>query len=54
MVMLWPDIESGSDLVTSNLDDFSDHVTSIFDIRASKIEARCVLPVHLISKLDGI
>ncbi len=32
MVILWPDIESGSDLVTSNLDGFSDHLTSIFSI----------------------
>ncbi len=31
MVILWPDIKAGTDLVTSNLDGFSDHLTSKLD-----------------------
>jgi hypothetical protein len=31
MVILWPDIESGRDLVESDLDGFGDHLTSNLD-----------------------
>ncbi len=55
MVILWPDIESGRDLVESyldgfgnhltlNLDGFGDHLDSILDAR---------VPSHLDSILDG-
>ena len=55
MVILWPDIESGRDLVelyldgfgdhlTLNLDGFGDHLDSILDAR---------VPSHLDSILDG-
>jgi hypothetical protein len=43
MVILWLDIESGNDLVTSNLDGFSDHLTSKLDGFGD----------HLDSNLDG-
>ena len=48
MVILWPDIESGRDLVelyldgfgdhlTSNLDGFGDHLDSILDARVPPV-----------------
>ncbi len=55
MVILWPDIESGSDLVTLNLDGFSDHRTSIlegFGDHLDLILDACD-PSHLASILDA-
>jgi hypothetical protein len=43
MVILWPDIESGRDLVSSSLDGFGDHLTLNLD----------GLGDHLDSVLDG-
>ncbi len=55
MVILWPDIESGRDLVESDLDGFGNHLTSNLDGFGdhldSILDAR--VPSHLDSILDG-
>ncbi len=54
MVILWLDIESGSDLVTSNLDGFSDHLTSILDGFGNHLDSILdACPSHLASILDA-
>ncbi len=55
MVILWPDIESGRDLVESYLNGFGDHLTSNLDGFGNHLDfildAR--VPSHLNSTLDG-
>jgi hypothetical protein len=55
MVILWPDIESGRDLVESDLDGFGNHQTSNLDGFGNHLDlildAR--VPSHLDSILDG-
>ncbi len=55
MVILWPDIKSGRDLVESDLDGFGKHLTSNLDgfgDHQDSILDACV-PSHLDSILDG-
>ncbi len=54
MVILWPDIESGSDLVTSNLDGFSNHPILILDGFGNHLDLILdACPNHLASILDA-
>jgi hypothetical protein len=56
MVILWPDIEAGTDLVTSSLDGFSDHLTSKLDDFGDHLDSildACNIS-HLASILDAL
>jgi hypothetical protein len=52
MVILWPDIKSGRDLVESNLDGFGDHLTSNLDGFGNRLDS--ILDAHVPSHLDSI
>jgi hypothetical protein len=56
MVVLWPDIEAGTDLVTSSLDGFRNHLTSKLDGFGDHLDSildACNLS-HLASILDAL
>jgi hypothetical protein len=52
MVILWPDIESGRDLVESDLDGFGDHLTLNLDGFCDHLDL--ILDAHVPSHLDSI
>ena len=55
MVILWPDIESGRDLVESDLDGFGNHLTSNLDVFGNHLDSilDARVPSHLDLILDG-
>ncbi len=55
MVILWPDIESGRDLVEPDLDGFGDHLKLNLDGFGNHLDSilHALVPSHLDSILDG-